>query len=154
MRMCSLECFHLAWHFLLGLLLSKGGKRFLTSLKQPLYTKSPGSPTAVCFANVTMHGEAYMVKDRRSGFACLICELAGDLDDIKSSPCNSQASGSPRPSLRSSHADDAAAMAAAQKAFQEEQDHCTAPELRELQRQEDELEQLVLLQNLEAEEAA
>ena len=95
----------------------------------------------------------YMVKDRRSGFACLICGLAGDLDDIKASPCNSQASGSPRPSLRSSHADDAVAMEAAQKALQEEQDHRMALELQELQRQEDELQQLVLLQNLEAEEA-
>ena len=99
-------------------------------------------------------GLHYVVKDRRHGYACLICGLAGLLEDVRSSPCLTPSPTKPDPVHDAKkHDEDLAAIRDAQRAFQEAQDRALALELADLQKQAAEMEQLVLLEALEAEEA-
>ncbi|CAE7240985.1 unnamed protein product [Symbiodinium sp. CCMP2456] len=112
-----------------------------------------------------LHYTVKYIRDKRaSGVECLLCGLIGTLDTVKKVPCLPSSPGSadkgPETVAAPTHAEqacqDADALASAELQFrewQEIEDRKCAEELAELQRQEAELEQMVLLQKLQAEEA-
>ena len=95
-------------------------------------------------------GLHYTVKDRRSGYACLICGLAGDIRMIRSEEC---LPGKVNPEKM----DMSPTTKEIQKQTQIEYDEKVAlemaRELEQLQAQAMELEQMRILQDLEMEEA-
>ena len=116
------------------------------------------SPMSQC----KMRGLHYMVRDEVSGFVCLLCGLAGDLDMIKSFKCSSSSCSSPASSpaclekpfmrLEAEGEDEAASILATQQE-QERKDRKMAEEMAELHRHESELQKMLLLHELETEEA-
>ncbi|CAE7754377.1 unnamed protein product [Symbiodinium sp. CCMP2592] len=108
-----------------------------------------------------LHYTVKNIRDKRTaGVECLICGLCGDLDKLKRLPCLAEpADKEPEPAVLTCDekaAQDAAAVASAESEFrrlQETEDRKVALELMELQRQEAELEQMVLLHQLQTEEA-
>ena len=108
------------------------------------------SPMSQCRSK----GMHYMVKDMRSGYACLICGLAGGLEEIRLSPCSSPPSSDKlSANCEMDDRETMKAIQASQRAFQEAQDAALAQELEELEAQAAAMEQVALLQELEAEEA-
>ena len=94
-------------------------------------------------------GLHYTVKDRRSGYACLICGLAGDIRMIRSESCLPGKASPERmdmdPTTKSIHQQ-------AQIEFDEKVALEMARELEQLQAQAFELEQMKILHDLEMEE--
>ena len=115
----------------------------------------PISPKSQCKSR----GLHYYVRDRRHGFFCEICGIAGDLEFLKSIPCEEQGvHRSPKTSVpygpgSMSEGDFAMAEAvAATTAEQLKHQDDMAYELEQLRALEEEQEQLILLETLETEE--
>ena len=119
----------------------------------------PLSPMSSCKSK----GLHYTVKDERSGFACLLCGLAGDLDMIKSKRC--QTCEAPATKLDFQETNEApVSTREAQEALDREMAwqlqhlknletlEAQEAELKILHKQESEIEQLLTLQQLESEE--
>ena len=117
----------------------------------------PASPMSQCKSK----GIHYFVKDRRHGFTCLICGMSGDLDFIKRVPCNSAATSPPPESNAKLCGEEAARAAAAALSLESTKppqqhlatDEALAQHLRDLEFEQHELEQMLILQQLEKEEA-
>ena len=92
----------------------------------------------------------FMYQNKPRGVECLICGLIGDLEYVKGKAC----SPSPTPTVSDDRAatDDGVLSLDIVKSHQEAQDRRMAQELQELQAMQAELEQLHVLQELEAEE--
>ncbi|CAE7787851.1 unnamed protein product [Symbiodinium necroappetens] len=112
-----------------------------------------------CRAKGLHYTVKHIRESRTAGVECLICGLCGDLDKLKRLPCLAEpADKEPEPAVLT-HAEqaaqDAAAVASAEselRRLQEVEDRKAALDLMELQKQEAELEQMVLLHQLETEE--
>ena len=119
----------------------------------------PLSPMSDCRSKGLHYTVKHIRESRTAGVECLICGLCGDLDKLKRLPCLAEpADEEPEPAVLT-HAEqaaqDAAAVASAEselRRLQEVEDRKAALDLMELQKQEAELEQMVLLHQLETEE--
>ena len=129
----------------------------LTAAGEPL------SPMSDCRSKGLHYTVKYIREKRAAGVECLLCGLIGPLENLKKVAClpcfpesGDNATGHVELTQTEQVAQDAEALASAELQFrkmQEIEDRKCAMELAELQRQEAELEKMVLLQRLEAEEA-
>ena len=118
------------------------------------------SPMSSCKSK----GIHYMVQDRRNGFACLLCGLAGSVEVIKANKCVASSSlPTSEPALVSQtllpppgldqEDSEVKVFRNWQAEEQVRRDREMAEQLMELQKEEARVEQLLLLQRLEHEES-
>ena len=115
----------------------------------------PLSPMSQCKSEGKHYTVKFLHESRARGVECLICGLIGDLEYVKSKACTPSPTATtrePSPTATLKDEDETAFDTDIARAHQEEADRRMAEELAELHATQAELEQLTLLQQLDAEE--